>query len=596
MGSQYDFTRRYTGEGRMEEFNTDLDPRRQAMFFYWQGFRIARIAEMLGEKPATVHSWKRRDDWGKYTPLQQVEMTTAARYNQLIGKGYKEPGDFKEIDLLGRQMERHARIGRFGETGKERDLNPNVERRSDERQRPTRNHFTEEQVAALHADFMDIIRPYQKKWYDAKKHTIRNVLKTRQCGATWYFGREALDDALITGKNKIFLSASKSQAMVFKREIMKYAWQFGVKLSGNPIILSNGAELHFLGTNSATAQSYNGDLYVDEYFWIAGFSQLENTASGMATLDDMHLTFFSTPSTYTHEAYAFWSGASFNNDRPKSERVTIPLTHDKLKNGVLCADGQWRQMLTIEDAVKGGMRASIDKLKKRRGTASYGNLYMCQFIDDELSVFPLKTMKRCMVDAMDCWGDFKPYARRPYGDQPVWIGYDPSSTGDTCAVAVVAPPQRPGQPFRVLEYKQWHEPDFQDQADTIEEYTARYNVAYIGIDETGLGRAVAQLVRKFYPAVEAMQYTAAMKVDLVHKARAVIESNRLEFDCGALDIAQAFMSIRKVVTPSGKYISYETGRADGVSHGDVGWAVMHALIHEPMTGFDEVGEGFMEMY
>jgi hypothetical protein len=34
----------------------DLDPRRQALLLYFQGYRIARIAEMLGEKAATVHS------------------------------------------------------------------------------------------------------------------------------------------------------------------------------------------------------------------------------------------------------------------------------------------------------------------------------------------------------------------------------------------------------------------------------------------------------------------------------------------------------------------------------------------------------------
>ncbi|KFV21530.1 hypothetical protein GS40_15985 [Escherichia coli] len=37
----------------------DLDPRRQAMLLYFQGYRVARIAEMLGEKVATVHSWKK---------------------------------------------------------------------------------------------------------------------------------------------------------------------------------------------------------------------------------------------------------------------------------------------------------------------------------------------------------------------------------------------------------------------------------------------------------------------------------------------------------------------------------------------------------
>ncbi|WP_343100323.1 terminase gpP N-terminus-related DNA-binding protein, partial [Escherichia coli] len=47
---------------------TDLDPRRQAMLLYFQGYRVARIAEMLGEKVATVHSWKKRDKWGDYGP------------------------------------------------------------------------------------------------------------------------------------------------------------------------------------------------------------------------------------------------------------------------------------------------------------------------------------------------------------------------------------------------------------------------------------------------------------------------------------------------------------------------------------------------
>ena len=95
----------------------DLDPRRQAMLLYFQGYRVARIAEMLGEKVATVHSWKKRDKWGDYGPLDQMQLTTAARYCQLIMKEHKEGKDFKEIDLLARQSERHARIGKFNNGG-----------------------------------------------------------------------------------------------------------------------------------------------------------------------------------------------------------------------------------------------------------------------------------------------------------------------------------------------------------------------------------------------------------------------------------------------------------------------------------------------
>jgi uncharacterized protein YjcR len=108
----------------------DLDPRRQALLLYFQGYRIARIAEMLGEKAATVHSWKKRDKWGSYGPLDQMQLTTAARYCQLIMKEHKEGKDFKEIDLLARQSERHARIGKFNNGGNEADLNPNVENRN----------------------------------------------------------------------------------------------------------------------------------------------------------------------------------------------------------------------------------------------------------------------------------------------------------------------------------------------------------------------------------------------------------------------------------------------------------------------------------
>jgi uncharacterized protein YjcR len=51
---------------------------------------------------------------------------------------------------------------------------------------------------------------YQRHWWEAGiKHRIRNVLKSRQIGATYYFAREALIDALVTGRNQIFLSAVK---------------------------------------------------------------------------------------------------------------------------------------------------------------------------------------------------------------------------------------------------------------------------------------------------------------------------------------------------------------------------------------------------
>ena len=68
-------------------------------------------------------------------------------------------------------------------------------------------------------------------------------------------------DALLTGRNQIFLSASKAQAHVFKQYIIEIAREVDVDLKGDPIVLPNGATLYFLGTNARTAQSYHGNLY-----------------------------------------------------------------------------------------------------------------------------------------------------------------------------------------------------------------------------------------------------------------------------------------------------------------------------------------------
>jgi len=108
----------------------EIDPRRRARDLFWQGWRIIRIAEHLDEKPATIHSWKRRDKWDAFDPIQRVEASLEARLIQLVAKTDKEGGDYKEIDLLGRQMERLARVKKYSKDGNEADLNPKVENRN----------------------------------------------------------------------------------------------------------------------------------------------------------------------------------------------------------------------------------------------------------------------------------------------------------------------------------------------------------------------------------------------------------------------------------------------------------------------------------
>ncbi len=338
-----------------------FDARRRAKHLYWAGYTLEQVAETLELNDATVRSWKSRDAWDDASPLERMEGVTEAEYCRLVLKEDKSGRDVRDIDLLAREAERFARVRRYeAPGGHEGDLNPKVANRNKgPKKEKRRNHLTVEQQQQLIEAFDQGLFDYQLGWRSAKAELLgsttlktRFILKSRQIGATFYFAREAMIRAIETGNNQIFISASRAQANIFKQYIVAFVQNVtGVELKGDPIVLDlddvEGPEgeppkLYFLGTNYRTAQGYHGDVYVDECFWIHGFEQINKVASAMASQKRYRKTYFSTPSTLAHEAYAMWSGERFNARRSKEQRVAIDLDHAALKDGKLGGDGIWR--------------------------------------------------------------------------------------------------------------------------------------------------------------------------------------------------------------------------------------------------------------
>ena len=587
------------------------DVRREARSLFWRGWGVTQIAEEFAERGvtidgkgvarSTIESWKQRERWAEAPPIRAAEESVLVRFQQLVAKENKTGSDFKEIDLLGRQVERLERCRRYRQSGNEADLNPNVEARNAGPKKAKRaNLITREMADQLRASFEAECFAYQLTWWRNADQRTRFILKSRQIGATWYFAREALIDALETGRNQIFLSASRRQAEIFRKYIIEFVFRVtGVQLKGEHVLIDRGDDeegkplerptLFFLGANYRTAQGEHGNFYYDECFWAQDFDNLDDVASGMASQKRYRETYFSTPSSVAHPAYKKWTGEKFNDGRSKADRVKVELDEEVLRGGERGGDGIWRHKVTIEDAAAGGCDLfDIDELRRRKSPDVFNNLYMCEFVDDSASAFPFALMQRCQVDSLEAWADVNQYALRPYAGE-VAIGYDPqeSADGDDAALVVVATPQKAKGPFRVLE-KLRLRGGFETQADAIFRMMQKYRVVDIGIDTTGVGAAVYQLVVKRFPTTRAIRYSAELKAMMVYKAKAVIAAGRLQFDAGAADIIASFMSIRPQATASGRLVTYVASRSGATGHADVAWSIMHVLHAEPLAG--ELGD------
>ncbi|WP_267382624.1 terminase family protein [Sphingomonas sp. GC_Shp_6] len=574
-----------------------VDARRQARSLYWRGWGCTQIAGELGINAETVKSWKARDEWDKAPSLTKIEDALECRLNTLIAKDQKTGGDYKEIDLLMRQVVSTAKVRRYEAPGGHAgDLNDKVANRNagPKKDKAPKNHFTTEQVEELERLFEAELFGYQEDWWAAKDQRTRMILKSRQIGATWYFAREALLDALRGGGNQIFLSASKAQAHIFRGYIIQFAARVGVKLQGDPIVLTAdtipdgepAAELIFLGTNARTAQGYHGNFYFDEFFWTYGFEELNKVASAMAMHKRWRRTYFSTPSSVAHQAHPYWTGDRRNRRVKKADRIDIDTSHARLQAGVLCEDKVWRQIVTIEDAAARGCDLfDVDELRVEYAPDEFANLLMCQFVDDSLSAFKFNEIQRCTVDTMIDWPWFNPLAARPVGDRDVWAGYDPTGgeDGDNASLVIGVPPSGPGGKFQLIERHQLRG-DFQSQAEFILARLRLYNCTYLGIDANGVGAAVHQLLIGKVRGLTKIEYSLEAKTAMVMKAQHSFARQRIEFDAGWIDLQSAFLSIKKALTGSGRAITFKAGRSEDVGHADLAWAAMHILINEPLDG------------
>lgn len=557
----------------------------------WSPAEIARELKLNSARP--VYYWAEKYNWRNLINENGIEELIALRILALMEREGKTEAEIKELDMLierdvqykAQRAKRQAKAAQASDEGEGVDLShvfggePKQKGGKKEKKKAVKNdisHITPE----MFQPFLDCLFKYQHVLRDNKHQDVRNLLKSRQIGATYYFAFEALEDAILTGDNQIFLSASKRQAEIFKTYIVKMARQyFDVELKGSPIILSNGAELHFLSTNKSTAQGNSGHVYGDEYAWLRDFEAFHTVTSAMATHKHWRETYFSTPSSKHHDAYRFWSGDLWRDGDPKRKDVIFPSFDAMRDGGRVCPDGAWRYVVTIEDAIAGGADVlfDIDKLRQKYNKLAFDQLFMCIWVDDADSIFTIAKLLKCAVDT-EKWKDFFPDAEQPFGNREVWGGYDPAHSGDGASFVIVAPPAVDGEKYRVLMRYQWHGLSYKYQAEQIRELFTKYNFSYIGIDASGVGYGVYEMVKEFARReATPIVYNPESKTALVLKVHDLVEHGKLEWSEEEKDIPASFLMIRHTTTSSGNTMTFTAERTSKLQHADVFFAIANAI-------------------
>lgn len=570
-----------------------------AQALYLRRYTPKEIAKSLHLKNVRiVYYWAEKYKWALLLSEESIEDAINRRLALLIGRDNKTELELREIDNLVIQHVKIAKIRSKKEslainsgtaeavTG-EQTLQQLNEKPGKKPRRKRRNDISAITPAQLDDVAKTLLYPHQLYVRENKNASrYRFILKSRQIGFTFYFAFEAFEDAILTGNNQIFVSSSKAQARVFSMYIKRIADEFfDVEIKGGDIItLSNHANLILCANNVSTAQSYSGNVYFDEVFWMSKFIDLYTGAKGMATLGDFRITLFSTPSTKDHPCHKLWSGEEWKNGSPKRKNIEFPRDESLRMNGTVCPDKFWRLLITMEDAINLGFdKVDIDDLRESNSAQAFNILYCCRFAESGKGVFNFEKLQKCITDATK-WQDLDWNADRPFGNREVWAGFDPSRTRDNATFVLVAPPLHPDEKFRVIAVYQWRGMNFKYMANEIKKIKSKFNITYIGIDITGIGYGVYEHIREFARReVRDIHYNVNVKNQLVLKMVDVVEEGRIEWDENQKTLITAFMSIEQQTTAKSNQITYAASRTEMTGHADEFFAISHAVFNEPLN-------------
>ena len=400
-----------------------------------------------------------------------------------------------------------------------------------------------------------VLLSYQVRWL-RDRSPYRVGRWARQTGKSFI---EALDSALeaaFGGINQYHFAASQRQSFEVLRKVKQHLTAIQAlldmeckerrlecvsllprrgKKSESKIELANGAMIEAFPANPNTTRGYTGRLRWDE-------------------------------AALTPRDREFWRGVLPFTTRGLKVSVTSTPMGDRGKFYEFCTKdtGVWsRHTVTIDDAIRAGMKVDIDALKAALDDPdAVAQEFYCEFLSDAESYFPSDMLRQVQYDL-----DAFPH----HG--PCYLGIDIGRKKDLTSVNVMRESDgihyhAPAEVLRKAAY------DAQESC--IIETMGQYDIRRGLIDATGIGSQLAERMALKFPGVlEGVDFTAKLKHDLCTTMRRRLEQGTSKLPMIDQDLIRSLHSIRKNVSDSGNVL-FDSSRQEGLGHADRAWGAMLA--------------------
>lgn len=428
------------------------------------------------------------------------------------------------------------------------------------------------------------VYPFQEVFFSSKSK-FRIVNKARQIGFSTAIAMEALYKA-VWYPNRVILfvstgdRASKRLMECFEKLLssmekfeMRVEKEDGTKIlvtnkSGNidtnrEKSLRNGSRIISLPNNPDNIRGYAAtDVYIDEYAFFENPEQVWTAILPSLTRGE-GITIVSTPKGRVGHYYEIWdeSVRGLNN----WERFEFPFTK-------------------IKSQLPGKMVENIENLKANMSEIQKGQEYECEFIDENITLFPYELMNPCIVDNT-------PFAFKHKTANPIFMGVDFGLERNSTIVVFV---EQTSEGWTVLEpIKEFKgakrieqetgkhvEGDFDPIMQWLENAFRDVRPTRVYVDANGMGERLNNELRKIHGGmIMPVKANNEMKERLILNVRILFENQKIKIPRDDLLINQLH-ELRKITTEGGT-VRYRHGPG---KFDDAVWALAYALTPEGQGG------------